>query len=215
MPSKLKTPLPIHLKDLPGLLLLDKRLKVVHKTAGDFPPRAFEPGFAGMARIVIGQQVSIASAAAIWGRLQAVSQATTADGFLSLGETGLAGVGLSRSKYTTLSHVARAIVSGQLDLDTITRLPADTAIAELTQLKGIGPWSAEIYLMFCADHPDVFPAGDLALRKAVGHALGLDSVPSREALIELTQAWAPYRSTAARLFWQFYSVTLRRQAMPV
>lgn len=206
---------PAHLKNLSCLLALDPRLKAVHEIAGDFPPRTFPPGFAGLARIVIGQQVSVASATAIWTRLIALTNATTAEGFLALGETGLAGVGLSRPKLATLNGVASSIASGELDLHAIARLPADAAIAELTALKGIGPWSAEIYLMFCADHPDIFPAGDLALQKAVAHALRLDPLPTRDALVKLTAAWTPYRSTAALLFWKFYAAINQREAVPV
>jgi len=203
------------LQHLPSLLKLDRRLRATYKLAGDFPPRSREPGFGGLARIVVGQQVSVASANAIWARLAALPRATTAEGFLALDEAGLAGVGLSRNKFATLRGVASAITSGTLDLNTVSRMPAETAIDELTKCKGIGPWSAEIYLMFCAGHPDIFPAGDLALQKAVGRAFGIDPLSTRPALAQIASAWAPYRSTAALLFWHFYAVVNQRQGQPI
>ncbi|EIK96142.1 DNA-3-methyladenine glycosidase II [Pseudomonas sp. M47T1] len=198
-----------HLREL---LQADPRLAPVYALAGDFAPRLREPGFAGLARIVCGQQVSVASADAIWGRLALLPQATTAAGFLALGEEGLAGAGLSRSKFKTLTHLAQALENKELDLAHIAQVPAELAIAELTRLPGIGPWTAQIYLMFCAGHPDIFPAGDLALQKAVAHAFELSAVNARD-LANLALAWAPYRATAALLFWRLYAVMRGRQGL--
>ena len=92
---------------------------------------------------------------------------------------------------------------------------AEAAVAELTALKGIGPWTAEIYLMFCSGHPDVFPAGDLALQKAVQHALGLDAQPSIKELIGIAQAWSPRRHAAALLFWRYYAMMKQREGVPL
>ncbi len=199
---------------LAELLKVDPRLAAVYALAGDFPPRLREPGFAGLARIVCGQQVSVASADAIWGRLALLPEATTAAGFLTLGEAGLAGVGLSRSKFRTLTALATALHRGELDLACIAQAPAETAIAELTRHPGIGPWTAEIYLMFCAGHPDIFPSGDLALQKAVAHAFELPAINARE-LASLALAWSPYRATAALLFWRLYAVMRGRQGLPL
>jgi len=195
------------------LLRLDPRLNAVHVVAGPFPPRTAPPGFAGLARIVCGQQVSVASANAIWGRLEQREGATTPEGFLALGEAGLAGVGLSRGKFVTLTALAEAMVSGRLDLAAVENLPAEAAIAALTQHRGIGPWTAEIYLMFSGGHPDIFPAGDLALQKAVGEAFGLESHPDRKTLIDIAAAWAPHRATAALLFWRFYAARRNREGL--
>ena len=178
-------------------------------------PRSRAPGFEGLARIICGQQVSVASADAIWARLEARNGGQTAQGFLALGEDGLQGVGLSRSKYLSITAVAQAIVAGDLDLDAVASLPAQQAIASLTSHRGVGPWTAEIYLMFCAGHPDIFPAGDLALQKAVGAAFGIDPCPDHRALAAMAERWAPYRATAALLFWRFYAATRRRDALPV
>jgi len=196
------------------LLKVDPRLDAVYALAGDFPPRVREPGFAGLARIVCGQQVSVASADAIWKRLAALPHATTPGGFLALGEAGLAGVGLSRGKFKTLTALATAVEQGDLDLAHVAGLPGEAALAELTRHPGIGPWTAEIYLMFCAGHPDIFPSGDLALQKAVAHALQLPALNARQ-LADLAQAWAPYRATAALLFWRLYAVMRGRQALPL
>jgi DNA-3-methyladenine glycosylase II len=197
-----------------GLLLdLDPRLSAVHVVSGPFPPRTAPPGFAGLARIVCGQQVSVASADAIWKRLQARPGATTAAGFLALGEKGLRGVGLSRGKFRALTALAEAVVAGELDFAVIESLPADEAIAALTRHKGIGPWTAEIYLMFSGGHPDIFPAGDLALQKAVGEAFGLDPYPDRQQLIAIAADWAPHRATAALLFWRFYAARRNREGL--
>jgi DNA-3-methyladenine glycosylase II len=188
-------------RHLASLLALDPRLQAVHHVAGEVLPRSRAPGFEGLARIICGQQVSVASADAIWSRLEA--------------RDGLQGVGLSRSKYLSITAVAQAIVTGDLDLDAVAALPAEDAIASLTGHRGVGPWTAEIYLMFCAGHPDIFPSGDLALQKAVGEAFGIAPCPDRRALAAMAESWAPYRAAAALLFWRFYAATRQRDALPV
>ncbi|MCD0502876.1 DNA-3-methyladenine glycosylase family protein [Bordetella petrii] len=195
------------------LIALDPRLQAIHDAVGKVPLRSRSPGFAGLARIVCGQQVSVASADAIWRRLEALPGATTPDGFLALGQPGLQGAGLSQSKFQSLTLVAQALRAGDLDLAAIEALPADAAIAALTRHKGIGPWTAEIYLMFCAGHPDIFPAGDIALQKAVGEALTPGQYPDRKQLIRIAAAWAPYRATAALLFWGFYRKARQRDGL--
>ena len=106
--------------------------------------------------------------------------------------------------------IAQAVVEGSLDFALVERLPPDEAMAYLTAHKGIGPWSAEIYLMFCSGHPDIFPAGDLALQKAVGHALVMEDVPTAKQLVESAESWSPYRHAAALLFWKFYAAVIRK-----
>lgn len=195
------------------LLQLDPRLQAVYEVTGEFPPRRHAPGFAGLARIVCGQQLSVKSADAIWSRLQAFQGATTPEGFLALEEEALRKIGLSRNKYQSLNVLARAHVAGDLDLGALEKLAADAAIDELTRHKGVGPWTAEIYLMFCAGHPDIFPAGDLALQKAVGDAFGIAPYPDRKTLTAIAAAWAPYRATAALLFWRFYAARRQREGV--
>jgi len=200
---------------LARLLELDPRLEAVYRAAGEVLPRVRAPGFAGLARIVCGQQVSVASAAAIWGRLESLPGGTTPEGFLALRAADLKTVGLSRSKHATLAALAQALAEKRLDLEQVARLPVEAAVAELTRHKGIGPWTAEIYLMFCAAHPDIFPAGDLALRKAVGEAFGIEPCPDRETVAGIAARWAPHRASAALLFWSFYAARRARQAIPV
>lgn len=202
-------------RHLHSLLQLDPRLSKVHNIAGPFSPRIRAPGFAGLARIICGQQLSVASANAIWGRLDTLPGGVTAETFLGHSQETLCGAGLSRSKYLTLKGVAEAVVADELDLGEIGELANEPAIAQLTRYKGIGPWTAEIYLMFCTGHPDIFPAGDLALQKAVADAFNITPHPNPRTLTEISTKWAPYRATAALLFWSFYAARRKRQGLPV
>lgn len=202
-------------RHLRSLLQLDPRLSRVQDIAGPFSPRIREPGFAGLARIICGQQLSVASANAIWNRLEAQSGDVTAEMFLTQSQDALRAAGLSRGKYQTLRGVAEATVAGELDFTAIEGLSGELAIATLTHYKGIGPWTAEIYLMFCTGHPDIFPAGDLALQKAVADAFSIEPHPDQRALVAMAAKWAPYRATAALLFWQFYAARRKRQGLPL
>ena len=202
----------LHLKQL---LRLDPRLAAVAERAGPFEIRRSEPGFAGLARIICGQQLSVASAGAIWGRFAALEGALAPATYLSLSEEAVRKVGFSGGKFRTLRGFAEALVAEQLDLDHLVGLPADEAMKTLTQLKGVGPWTAEIYLMFSAAHPDVFPAGDIALQRAVGWAFGLDDKPPIKNLIEMARAWSPHRSTAALLFWRYYRAVRNKEGIVV
>jgi len=198
---------------LEALVAADPRLAPVRAEAGSFALRINPPGFAGMAKIIIGQQVSVASASAIWSRFEQVPGALEAQSYAGLAEADLDGVGLSGFKRRTIRAIAEAAAAGDLDFAALERLEAGEAMAMLTRHKGIGPWTAEIYLMFCAAHPDVFPAGDLALQKAVGWGLGLEDKPPVKALIEIASDWAPYRSTAALLFWRYFAVKRHREGI--
>jgi DNA-3-methyladenine glycosylase II len=198
---------------LQSLLQLDPRLFEVCRVAGPFSLRSREPGFSGLARIVCGQVVSVASANAVWRRLSELPNGTEPEGILILGEDGLRGAGLSGGKARTLMNLARAISTGDLDLASVETLPTSAALAELTRHKGIGPWTAEIYLMFCAGDPDIFPAGDLALQKAVSDALLIEPLVDSRTLASIAADWAPHRATAALLFWRFYAATRGRQGI--
>ena len=197
-------------RHLAALLQRDPRLEAVAAAAGPFDIRLTPGGFGGLARVICGQQVSVASARAIFGRLATVEGALDPAGFLALSPQALAGVGLSASKYRTLRAVAAASINGGLDYGSFVNLPAEEAIATLTAHPGIGPWTAEIYLMFCVGHPDIFPVGDLALRKAVGHAFGIDGAPLPQVVADIAAAWSPYRHAAALLFWKYYAQVLRK-----
>jgi DNA-3-methyladenine glycosylase II len=194
-----------------ALLRRDPRLKAIAKRAGPFAIRKTDAGFAGLARVICGQQLSLQSAQAIWSRFERLKGALDPKGYLALSEEAIRGSGFSAGKYRTVSVIAEAMLAGDLDLEAIEAMPSDAARAELVRHKGIGPWTAEIYLMFCAGHPDIFPAGDLALQKAVGHALEMDGAPTAKDLIGIAEPWAPYRHTAALLFWRYYAAVLRKQ----
>lgn len=200
-------------RHLDALVMLDSRLLEVRERAGPFEIRRTEVGFAGLARAICGQQLSTASASAIWLRFAALDGALTPAGYLALDEPIVRGVGFSLSKFTTLRGVAEAMRDGRLDLVAVAALPAEEAVATLCTLKGIGPWTAEIYLMFAEAHPDVFPAGDLALQQAVAWAFGLDGRPRIKNLIDIASAWSPFRSTAALLFWRYYRAVGKREGL--
>ena len=157
----------------------------------------------------MGQQISIHAADAIWRRLHASIEPFTPEQFLLAREEVLRAAGLSGAKMRTLSGIASACTSG-LHLEALHDLPAEEAIAELIALKGVGRWTAESYLLFCVGHPDVFPAGDIALQTAVHHGLRLRQRPEEKRLRKLVEKWSPWRGVAARLFWAYYRARRER-----
>ncbi|WP_082537337.1 MULTISPECIES: DNA-3-methyladenine glycosylase family protein [unclassified Aureimonas] len=201
-------------RELAALLAIDPSLHPVAERAGALPLRVSPPGLRGLIGTMIGQQVSRASATAILGRLSALADLDDPAAILSLGDAEMRAAGLSRAKERTLLAIGAAAASGALDMDALSRAPPDEAIAALVQLPGIGPWTAECFLLFSLGHPDIFPAGDLALQVAVGHVLGRADRPSARETMRLAGAWAPHRSIAARLFWAFYATLTRRDAAP-
>jgi len=204
LPAKLNSAeaLALHLE---ALLVRDPRLRPVAERAGPFALRDTYAGFAGLARIVTGQQVSVASARAIWERLEALPGALEPEGYLRLEEAAIRAAGFSGAKYHTMRAVAEAAIAGTLDLSAVAELPAAAAAEQLMAIKGIGPWTAELYLMFCAGHPDIFPVGDIALQKAVALGLELPERPMGPDLARIALAWAPHRATAALLFWRYFA----------
>lgn len=199
---------------LDALARLDPRLGAVIAAAGAVPLRLSAPGFAALASIVVSQQVSRASADAIMGRFAALVDPLEAPGVIAAGEEVFRAAGLSRPKQRTLLALARAVAEDGLDLVGLAGLEPAEATARLTALPGIGPWTAEVYLLFCAGHPDIFPAGDVALQSAVGHALGIEPRPAAGPLYAIAEAWAPWRGVAARLFWAYYREMRGRDAAP-
>jgi len=200
---------------LAALVAADPRLGPVAATAGPLALRRTEPGFSGLARIVVGQQLSIASARAIWTRLEAAAQSFTPEAIGTMSDAALKAAGLSAAKIRTVRAICAAIEGG-LDLDALSGRDAEGAIAELTEIVGIGPWTAEIYLLFCLGHPDIFPAGDLALQIAAADALALPARPSTKEMRFIAEAWSPWRGVAATLFWAYYRARREgRQALPV
>lgn len=200
-----------------GLIALqtaDPRLTAVVRTAEIVPLRRHPAGFESLCNIIVSQQISKASADAIFARLKAAIDPFTPLTLLSLGDKPLIAAGLSRPKQKTFFAIAEACSTG-LDLEAMCILPADEAIAQMTVLPGVGPWTAEVYLLFCAGHPDVFPSADIALQNAVRHAFSLQERPSAKALAAIAAAWSPWRSVAARLFWAYYANMKGREGVPL
>ena len=193
----------------------DPRLVPVEETAGPVGIRYRPPGFEGIARIVMGQQLSVASADAIWGRFEGLLGEATAENYLRQSEEALRAAGLSGGKIKTLNALAEAAAGG-LDLEGLAAEPAEIATEKLTAIHGIGRWTAEIFLLFCARHADVLPAGDLALQVAAAEALALDKRPSEKELRAISELWSPWRGVAAKLLWAYYSKMRQgRNVLPV
>jgi DNA-3-methyladenine glycosylase II len=185
----------------------------VYAVTGVPPLRRRPAGFKGLARVIVGQQLSVASAAAIWERLDAHLSPFSAWSLLRVPVRDLRRVGLSAAKIATLRALATAIDDGALDLDALTHASDETIHAALTALNGIGPWTADIYILFCLARADAWSPGDLALQHAVRDALALDARPNLDEMAEIAQAWRPWRSVAARMLWAYYAVR-RRGASP-
>ncbi|MFD1745158.1 DNA-3-methyladenine glycosylase family protein [Rhizobium helianthi] len=199
---------------LEALARLDGRLSPIIAKAGPLPLRLLTPGFEGLANIIVSQVISKAAASAIWRRMEA-SGAISAEGFLNCPPDAVNGFGLSRAKLSTLLGVAEAVDTGRLDLAALSSLAPSEALGALMQLKGVGLWTAEVYLMFCEGHADVFPAGDVALRAAVAHGLMLETRPSIAQTVAIASDWQPWRSVAARLFWAYYAAHMGRSITPL
>ena len=157
-----------------------------------------------MARIIVGQQLSIASANAIYTRLQSAVSPLTADGIEAATDDTLAAAGLSRGKIATLRALATAANEGRISFGELAVLPAERVHAQLTSVRGIGPWTADIYLMFCRNDADAFAAGDLALQLAAQALLDLSTRPTAEELALIARRWCPHRALAASLLWSYY-----------
>lgn len=185
-------------------------LRRVHDVTGDPPLRRRPAGFEGLARIVVGQQLSTASAGAIWSRLEAAVTPLDAHGLLSADEAVLRAAGLSAAKIRTLRNIARAVADGALAIETLASLPDDVIHEQLTAVPGIGPWTADIFIMFCLGRRDAFAAGDLALQVAAAGALGLERRPTAAELLELAERWRPWRGVAARLLWAYHPILRKR-----
>ncbi len=175
-----------------------------HRLLGDPPDRNWPMGFAGLVRIVTGQQLSTASANAIFQRLQTLVHPLDSQTLLARDLAELRGVGLSASKIATLRAVAEAQANGQLHFDDLaTESPAQVH-ERLTAIRGIGPWTADIYLMFCRGDDDAFAAGDLALQLGAQSLLGLADRPTAVELAAIAERWRPHRKIAAAMLWRYY-----------
>jgi len=191
-------------KALDHLAASDGDLARAIRLVGKPPPRRRPPGFASLLWIIVGQQVSTASANAIWQRLCEVGGPPMPDGFLTLSDEQLKAVGFSRAKMVYGRDLAASILAGRLDLDALAGMTDDEAIGSLTAVRGLGRWSAEVYLLFCLCRPDVLPADDLALLSAAQKVKRLAARPTAGALRIMAEPWRPWRSVAARLLWHYY-----------
>ncbi len=192
------------LRALDHLAAADADLGRAIQLVGAPPPRRRPAGFATLLQIIIGQQLSTASAAAIWRRLGAAASPLTPQAFLALDDAALRAVGFSARKVEYGRDLAAAVAEGRLDLDGLAALPDDEVIAALVARRGLGRWSAELYLLFCLARPDVLPAGDLALLVAAQRLKRLPRRPTPNELAALAESWRPWRSVAARLLWHYY-----------
>jgi DNA-3-methyladenine glycosylase II len=196
-------------ENLAALAAADRDVARALAEAGPPELRRREAGFEALLGAIVAQQVSKAAAATIWGRLARAADPLSPETVLALDEDALRAVGLSRQKSGYARGLAEAVLTGTVDLDGLDRQEDAEVVAELVRLKGIGRWSAEIYLLFALGRPDAFPADDLALMIGAQRLKRLDVRPDRNGLMEIAEGWRPWRGAAALLLWHYYSWTGR------
>ncbi|MBT3907065.1 MAG: DNA-3-methyladenine glycosylase 2 family protein [Rhodospirillaceae bacterium] len=184
---------------------LDKDFARAYAVAGVPQIRSRPLGFATLLKVICAQQISTAAAGAIMARLEAAVSPLTAEGLLAGSDTDLRTLGLSRQKIEYGKALARAVSDGKLNFRKIHRMEDEAVIEELTKIKGIGRWSAEIYLLFALRRPDIWPVDDLAVVVAMQRIKGLSERPRRKEMMALAENWRPLRSVAARLCWHYYN----------
>ncbi len=182
----------------------DADLARLFESMGPPPLWPREPGFPTLVRLILEQQVSLASAEAAFNRLLALVAELTPASFLTLTDTALKTAGFSRQKTRYCRGLAEGLAGGALDLETLSQLDDEEVLAVLTRVKGIGPWTAQNYMLMALRRADAWPAGDLALAVAVQRVKGLETRPDTAALIEIGEAWRPWRAVAARMLWHYY-----------
>jgi DNA-3-methyladenine glycosylase II len=196
---------------LDALAALEPRIAAALAEVGYPEPRISEPGYQTLLRAIVGQQVSVASAASLWAKLTAlVGDPPAPAALIAASDETLRAAGLSRQKASYARSLAEEVVSGRLDF---ARLPEDDeeAIAELVRVKGIGRWTAEVYLLFAEGRTDIWPAGDLAVQIETGRIMGLDEKPTEKKVRELAESWRPHRGAFAIFTWHHR----RNSAAPV
>lgn len=184
------------------------RMAAAHVETGMLPLRRRPDGFAQLLSAIVSQQVSVASARAIWARLEAAG-ATTPEAVLALDEEALRALGLSRQK----ARYARALADARIDYEALRTAPEAEIIRTLTAVSGIGIWTAEIYAMFSLGRADIFAPGDLALQEGAKILYGLPERPKEKVLRQMAEAWSPWRSVAARTLWAYYHVVKSREGI--
>jgi DNA-3-methyladenine glycosylase II len=189
---------------LAALTAADPDLAVIFARYGPPPLWAREPGFPTLVHIILEQQVSLASARAAFDRLVAATAPLTPQRFLELDDVALRTIGFSRQKTSYARHLAAKLASGELNLEALAQQDDASVRSALLALKGIGPWTVDIYLLMALRRQDVWPAGDLALQVAVQEVKRLPTRPDAAAMAALGEAWRPWRAVAARLLWRHY-----------
>jgi DNA-3-methyladenine glycosylase II len=175
---------------------------------GPLPLRWRGDGFAGLLHVLVSQQLSVASASAVWSRIEAAGvrcERTLA----ATDDDALRACGLSRPKI----RYARALGEARIDFEALRAAPPEQAVERLTQVKGVGRWTAEVYLMFCVGHADIFAPGDLALQESARLLFALPARPKPDALEAMAEAWRPWRAVAARQLWAYYAVAKGREGV--
>lgn len=196
-----------------ALAALDPAWEPIIARTGIPPLRRRESGFASLASIIVSQQLSVASARAVWARLEGVFDPLTPERILVASDEEMRLSGLSRPKQKTLRAVAAAIAEGSLDLAGLETATPEFVHEHMTAVSGIGPWTADVYLLFCLGHRDGFAAGDLAVQEAAKLAFGLAARPKPAELLALADAWRPWRGVAARLLWAYYAALKAREGV--
>ena len=182
----------------------DSDIAAAFAVCGLPPMRRQAPGFEGVLNTILAQQVSAGATRAIRGRLYAAVGELTPRAFLALDDADLRAIGFSGQKIRYGRGIAEATLSGELDFVAIAEMDDAEAAAELCRIKGIGPWTAEIYLLFALGRPDIWPAADLAVQEALKRLKRLRKRPTPERMRKLAEPWRPYRSAAARFLWHYY-----------
>lgn len=198
-------------RGITALLQADARFEALLAQTGRPPLRRSEGGYRGVMKIIAGQQVSKASAAAIWLRMEKALAPMEPAHVHGLQEADFRAAGLSGPKIKAVRSLTTAVVEHTLDFAALHTIDDQSVAKSLCEIKGIGPWSAEVFLLSCLGRPDAWPAGDLALQIAAADAFGLGARPDANTMTELAEAWRPWRSVAARLLWAYYAVMLGRQ----
>ncbi|CAN1550520.1 AlkA 3-methyladenine DNA glycosylase/8-oxoguanine DNA glycosylase [Rhabdaerophilaceae bacterium] len=185
-------------------------MAMIARECGVPPLRWREQGFGGLVSTITGQQVSTSAANAIRGKLRAVLDPITPESLMALSDEAIRSCGYSAGKIKTLRAIATAIIAGDLPIEQLGEMPVHEAQAALVKIHGIGPWTAEVWLMFCVGAQDVFAPGDLALQEGAKLAMELDARPTAKEIAVIAERWSPYRAVAARMLWAYYAHVKKR-----
>ena len=204
MPAFIQTVISLNIDEMCRELSVDDHLKMIYETYGTPPLWDRPTGFATLLNIILEQQVSLASAKACFDKLAAYCGGGTPQKLLTIGDAELKTIGFSRQKTAYARHLAEAVVENRIDLDSLHKMPDADVKAELVKLKGIGEWTADVYLLMAMLRPDVMPRGDIALHAAYQKLTNAEKRPGSDEFIVIAEKWRPYRSVAARLLWHYY-----------